>query len=310
MHSNKNTLKEVDLNLLVAFDVLMMERSVTQAGRVLGITQAAMSNTLKRLRLTFGDPLFTKRGHSMEPTALALKLAEPIVKALDHAQSLLVKEQFDPASTNRLFRMAVCDCMSSILIPPLLDHLRKAAPGVRLEVVEPEGPNQAKLLDRGESDLLVTWFQWVTADKVYLHRLFEMNCVCVARPGNPHVGEKLTLEGFLAADHVQFMPPELTTTFVDEALLQQGYTRKIVGRFNNSGIIPHLVATSDLLTVFPDRQAHFLASRMNLEVHSLPFSVMPMRIAMAWHARNEESLPERWLRKVIVDLLDQTRQIH
>lgn len=305
MRSNKSSLHKVDLNLLVAFDVLMTERSVTQAGRVLGITQAAMSNTLKRLRHTFNDPLFAKHGLAMAPTAQALKLSEPISRALDHAQMVLKRERFDPATDHRLFRVGVSDCVSSVMVPPLLARLKEIAPNVCLEIVEPSGVKQAKVLERGEVDLLVSWFQWVTSDRLHLHRLLEMNCVCVARPGNPHVGEKLTLDGFLGADHVQFLPPELTATPVDEALQQLGHTRKIVGRFNSSGIVSHLVATSDLLTVLPDRQAHFLARGMTLKVHPLPFKVMPLRIAMAWHSRSDETPPDQWLRHVIIDLFSQ-----
>ncbi|MBF0421701.1 MAG: LysR family transcriptional regulator [Magnetococcales bacterium] len=307
MRSKKNLLQKIDLNLLVAFDVLMTERSVTQAGRVLGITQAAMSNTLKRLRQTFGDPLFTKHGHSMVPTAQAIKLSEPIVSALNHAQLILKREQFIPASADRLFRVAISDCISSSLVPSLLSRLRAIAPNIRLEMVEPEGTKHEKLLERGEADLLISWFQWVAPGKLYLHRLFEMQCVCLARSGNPHVGEKLTLEGFLAADHIQFFPPQLKTTPVDEALLQQGRFRKVVCSFSNSSIIPHLIANSDLLTVLPDRHAHYLAQGTNLQVHSLPLDVMPLRIAMAWHARSEDSPPERWLRSVILDLFADTQ---
>ncbi|MBF0629423.1 MAG: LysR family transcriptional regulator [Magnetococcales bacterium] len=305
MHSNKKNLQKVDLNLLVAFDVLMTERSVTQAGRVLGITQAAMSNTLKRLRQTFNDPLFIKHGHTMAPTALALKLSDPITKALDHAQLLLKREQFDPSTASRLFRIAISDCVSSVLIPPLLNHLRQKAPRIHLEIIEPGGRDQARILERGEADLLITWFQWVTAGKLHLHRLFEMKFVCIARPDNPHVNGHLSLEGFLAADHIQFLPTELTNTPVDEALRQLGHSRKIISRLNNSGIIPHLIASSDLLTVLPDQHAHYFANQLNLKVHPLPFEVMPLRIAMAWHARSNESAPDYWLRKIVIDQIQQ-----
>ncbi|MBF0107742.1 MAG: LysR family transcriptional regulator [Magnetococcales bacterium] len=303
----KNNLQKVDLNLLVAFDVLMTERSVTQAGRVLGITQAAMSNTLKRLRQTFNDPLFIKLGHSMAPTALALKLSEPITKALDHAQSILKREHFDPGSANRLFRIAISECISAPLLPILLQTLRRVAPGVHLEILEPGGREQTRILDRGEADLLITWFQWVTAGKVHLHRLFDLDFVCIARPGNPHAPEHLSLDGFLAAEHVQYLPPDLTTTPVDEALKQLGHSRKIVCNLNSASILPHLIASTDFLSVLPDHHARFLASGMNLTVHPLPFKVMPLRIAMAWHSRTDESLPDRWMRQTIIDLFDSSQ---
>ncbi|MBF0604876.1 MAG: LysR family transcriptional regulator [Nitrospirae bacterium] len=302
MHSSKTTLHKVDLNLLVAFDVLMTERSVTHSGRVLGITQAAMSNTLKRLRLTFNDPLFVKQGHVMAPTAKALKLAVTVRKALAHTQSLLSREQFHPATTRRQFRIAISECVASVIVPPLVDTLRKIAPQLTLDVLAPGEEGQTKTLERGDADLLITWFPWVTSGKLHLHRLYEMNCVCLASPNNAYIGEKLTLENFIAADHIQFLPRGINSTPVDEALLQLGYTRKIMGRFSNSNLVATMVSTSDLLTVLPDRYAHFLAEQMNLKVHPLPFEVTPMRMAMAWHARNHESEPDQWLRKVIIEL--------
>ncbi|MBF0134497.1 MAG: LysR family transcriptional regulator [Magnetococcales bacterium] len=304
MHSSKTTLHKVDLNLLVAFDVLMTEQSVTHAGRALGITQAAMSNTLKRLRLTFNDPLFIKQGHIMAPTAKALQLAATVRKALAHTQSLLNRESFHPATTHRQFRIAISECVASIIVPPLVNTLRQIAPHISLDVLVPGEDGHSKILERGDADLLITWFPWVTSGKLHLHRLYEMNCVCLASPDNAHVGERLTLENFIAADHIQFLPQGLSSTLVDEALLQLGYTRKIMGRFNNSSLVATMVATSDLLTVLPDRYAHFLAKKMNLRVHPLPFEVMPLRIAMAWHARNHESVADQWLRKVIIELVE------
>lgn len=297
-HAN-NKLIRMDLNLLVAFDILMTERNVTRAGKVAGITQAAMSNTLRRLRQVFNDPLFIKTGSCMEPTALAIKLAGPIARALERIEGIFLRESFHPETSDRLFSVAISDCVTAIVVPALLDHLRKFAPTLRLKITDPGGFDHDKLLQRGETDLVISWFQWVTPGELRLQRFLEMQCIALSRPDNPLVAGKLTIERFLAARHLQYYPQGMNSTPVDEALEQMGKKRHIVGLLDSFGLIGPLVAGSDMLAVLPDLQAKFVAKNMNLITHPLPFRTATLRLAMAWHPRTDNSLAHVWLRDQI-----------
>jgi LysR family transcriptional regulator, mexEF-oprN operon transcriptional activator len=138
---NEIDLRRFDLNLLVVFDVLMTERSVTRAADRLGRTQSAVSHSLSRLREQFGDPLLLKSGVRMQPTPLALELIEQARPMLGGLQRVLSPQQvFDPGKSNRVFRLAVPD-FALTLFADLLTRLHAEAPDVAIEWTAPREPS-------------------------------------------------------------------------------------------------------------------------------------------------------------------------
>ena len=143
-------LRRFDLNLLVVFEVLMIERSVTRAAERLGRTQSAVSHSLQRLRSQLGDPLLVKGGARMQPTAFALELIEQARPMLRGIQRVLSPRQvFDPANSQRVFRLAAPDFMLTLFID-LLARLQAEAPGVSIEWTAPREPT---LLDVAEGEI-------------------------------------------------------------------------------------------------------------------------------------------------------------
>ncbi|MBF0127156.1 MAG: LysR family transcriptional regulator [Magnetococcales bacterium] len=297
-----------DLNLLVAFEVLMTERGVTRAGRRLGITQAAMSNTLRRLREIFDDPLFVKIGLRMEPTARALELSGPVERALKEVRQALNQERFEPERAEYLFRIGMVDYASVLLLNPLLQLLRQKAPGVVLELVDIGGEEERTVLESGAAELVFSRFQWVPPN-ILLHRVFQMQYACIYRPDHPLVPNGvLTLEAFLEADHIHFFPRGITSTVVDESLAHMGRARNIKARLYSLGTLPFMVAESDVMAILPDRVARKLAKPLGLQVSPVPVNTPPLRMAMAWHPRTEKSPPNIWLREEVKALLAQPEE--
>ncbi|MBF0309249.1 MAG: LysR family transcriptional regulator [Magnetococcales bacterium] len=301
----KRGLVNFDLNLLVAFDILMTERGVTRAGKVLGITQAAMSNTLRRLREIFDDPLFVKVGQRMVPTARALELSTPIREALGQVKTVLEQERFEPVGSKQRFRIGMVDYASAMLLPMLLRRLHEQAPEVEVEVVDVGGTGECQELESGTVDLVFSRFQWVSP-QLKLHRLFEQHYVCLFRKGHPLIGPsgELTLEAMLAARFVHYFPKGMDTTVVDEALGQMGYQRKIVARLDSFSMVPLLVSSSDMMAVVPEGTARCVLSHLPLVAAALPFDTPRLRMAIAWHPRTDASPPHIWLREQILSLLE------
>ncbi|MEO5366854.1 MAG: LysR family transcriptional regulator [Magnetococcus sp. WYHC-3] len=298
----KSRLEKFDLNLLVAFDAMMTERSVTRAGRNLGITQAAMSNTLRRLREIFDDPLFVKSGNRMEPTARALELAEPIEHSLRYARQALRQERFDPFQSRHVFRIGMVDYISLVLFPRLVEHLAHEAPRVVLELVDTGGEDEAAMLDNGSADLVISRFQWVPP-KVVLHRLFESRYVALYRRDHPlSATGALSLDDFLRARFVHYYPRGMDTTVVDEALTQMGTQRMIVARLYSLTLMPGMLRDSDLVGVVPEYTARCLVEPHGLSYCALPFETPPLRMALAWHPRTDLSPPDIWIRERLLTL--------
>ncbi|MBF0414860.1 MAG: LysR family transcriptional regulator [Magnetococcales bacterium] len=301
----RTELQNFDLNLLLAFETLFIERGVTRAGNVLGITQAAMSNTLRRLRTIFNDPLFIKEGNRMEPTALALELSGPIADALKEMRQILEVESFNPKKSRTIFRIGLVDYSAAILLPPLLERLKVTGPHISLDLVDIGGEDEARFLESGEVDLIFSRFQNVT-HKESLIRLYEMRYVCLYRPGHPLiVNGELTLDTFLKADHVHYYPQGMVTTVVDEALAQIGKSRRIVARLFSLSLVPFIVNGSDMLAIVPDGVAQCVAGPLHLSIAPVPVETPLLRLAVAWHARTENSAGHVWLRQQVLSVLGQ-----
>ncbi|MBF0160276.1 MAG: LysR family transcriptional regulator [Magnetococcales bacterium] len=297
-------LSKMDINLLVAFDSLMTENGVTRAGRTLGITQAAMSNTLRRLREIFDDPLFIKKGHRMEPTARAMELHHVVRNALFYAQRALTVSHFDPSQLKHTFRIGMVDYAAALLLMPLVNLMAKQAPGVSIELVDTGGIDEVILLEQGRVDLIFSRFQWVPV-KVLLYRLFNINYVCLFRRGHPLMQEdSFTLDTMLDARYIHYFPRGMESTVVDESLAELGYKRQIIARLNSFATVPILVANSDIMALVPSCTAVYLSQSMELEWTKLPIKTAPLRMAMAWHPRTDRDPPNIWMREQVKQILN------
>lgn len=300
----RTELHNFDLNLLLAFETLFIERGVTRAGNVLGITQAAMSNTLRRLRTVFNDPLFVKEGNSMEPTALALELSGPVTAALQEMRQILEAESFDPKFSRTVFRIGIVDYAAAILLPKLLERLHVLAPEMTIELVDVGGEDESSFLESGEVDLIFSRFQDVTHNES-LKRLYQMVYVCLHRPDHPLLqGGELTLDAFLQAGHVHYYPRGMVTTVVDEALSHMGKSRRIVARLFSLSLVPFIVHSSDLMAIVPEGVANRIAPPLHLGISKIPIDTPPLRMALAWHPRTNDSSQHTWLRQLILECLE------
>ncbi|MEO5597817.1 MAG: LysR family transcriptional regulator, partial [Novosphingobium sp.] len=148
--------KGLDLNLLVAFDVLLDECNVSRAAERLHLSQPAVSAALRRLRDFFNDPLLALHGKRMVPTPHAVALRPQIKQLLADVEGVIGRSTlFDPATSDRWFRICVSDYLSTVLFSELISALRAKAPHIRLDLQQPSEEMPVRL-DRGEIDLVLT----------------------------------------------------------------------------------------------------------------------------------------------------------
>jgi DNA-binding transcriptional LysR family regulator len=82
-HARPLNLRALDVRLLLVFEALLHEDSVSRAAARVALSQPAMSRTLARLRRVFGDPLFRRDSGRLLPTGRALELAPAVAATLD-----------------------------------------------------------------------------------------------------------------------------------------------------------------------------------------------------------------------------------
>ncbi|SFO80231.1 LysR family transcriptional regulator [Pseudomonas borbori] len=293
---NRNDLRRLDLNLLIVFETLMHERSVTRAAEKLFLGQPAISAALARLRSLFDDPLFVRTGRSMEPTARAQEIFALLSPALDSISTAVSRAaDFDPATSTAVFRVGLSDDVEFALLPALLRRLRAEAPGVVLVVRRANYLLMPNLLASGEISVGVSYTEELPANakRKTLRRSKPKLLRADSVPG------VLSLDDYCARPHALVSFAGDLNGFIDDQLLKMGRSRKVVlavPQFNGLGT---LLAGTDLLSVVPDYTAAALTAAGGLRAEDLPLETNSFEMSMAWRGAQDNDPAERWLRSRI-----------
>lgn len=288
-------LDQFDLNLLIAFDVLLRERNVTKAANSLHMTQSAMSAALKRLRVSFGDEILAQHGKKMIPTARAMALAPDISAAIQNLRNLIAPVvPFDPAVSTRRFRIAASDYIATVLIGPMLPNLQKMAPHIEFEILLPEH-GSIKAMEDGELDLLLAPPQYIAAEHPS-DFLFSERHVVVGCASNPIFDRPLTVEAFENSGHV-VVEIQGHPVFIERAIKAVGDRRSIELVVSSFLQMPLMLRETNRLALMPARLATMLAAPLSLKVADCPISLPPMEEMMQYHSARTEDHGLSWLRE-------------
>lgn len=295
----------VDLNLFLVFHAIYLTRSVTLAGERLNMTQSATSNALKRLRERLNDPLFVKTPDGMMPTPLADRLFDPIEAGINQLTEAIDQgREFDIKNSNRVFKIAINDIGQLVVIPRLLELMRQEAPNVCLETVDASSSDAKQKMLSGKIDLAVGSWE-AMGPSFYQQRLFEETFVVLMSANNPLKNKKLTLDDYMAADHIAYSPSGTTNFELEQLLDRTGIIRqrKVVLTAAHSLGLSTIVASSNLLLTAPNRLAKAMVSnRKDLFIATAPFEVSPFQIKQQWHERYHLDGGNRWLRNLLFNI--------
>ena len=291
---NEIDLRRFDLNLLIIFEVLMTERSVSRAAERLGRTQSAVSHSLSRLREQLGDPLLVKGARGMQPTPFALEFMEqarPILRGIRRALS--PRHAFDPATSRRLFRFAAPD-FARTLFTSLLARVRAEAPGVSVEWTGSRDPMLLQLAE-GQIDVAIAPADLRLPDGVTGERIGALKWGCFARRGHPAFREWGT-KAWARWPHVAVRVGDSLASPVNAAAAAAGLERTIAAWVPHFSAIAPVLGDSDLLATLPAVAMTDTLRPYGLESRPVPFSIDPLPHAMLWSARRGSDPEIAWLR--------------
>ena len=301
---NEVHLGAFDLNLLVALDALLAERSVTRAAGRIGITQSAASHALSRLRKLTGDELLVRGRDGMVPTIRAEAMRAPLRRALEQITGTLSSPgAFDPKTARMRVFIGASDYAELVLLPGIMARLVREAPGVELRVLTP-GQDPASELAAGKLDfVLMPLPSGDESQGIRGRQLFRDRFVCIARRGHPLAKTKtLSLSSFAGAAHALISPWGTDGGYVDDALARLGLHRKVAIAVPHFLVAPHLVASSDLLLTVAERIAKVVVGQLGLVVLAPPkeLGLTGFTLSILWHERTHDDPARRWLRGVII----------
>jgi len=295
-------LHELDLNLLVVFNQMLVERRVSKVAETLGVSQPAVSNSLAKLRKLFGDELFLRTPKGMEPTPYADQLAESVSYALAMIHSgVNQRSSFEPSNAQRAITIGMTDIGEIYFLPALIERLHREAPGVTLSTVRNAAINLRDELESGKVDLAIGLLPQLKAG-FFQRRLFTQRYVCLMRRGHRLDKRKLSLAEFSAAEHLVVISAGTGHGKVDELLQRSGVERNVRLTVPHYVSVGHILRGSDLIATVPERLAERLVEPFGLVSVPHPAKLPDVAINAFWHAKYHRSPANRWLRGVVFEL--------
>ena len=296
---------KIELFLIRVLHTLITERSVSRAALRLHSSQPAVSAQLKRLRELTGDPLLVRAGNEMTPTETALQLVGPASALLHEAEQLFGRRSrasgFDAAKSDAMFRVAASDYLDPLFLPRLVAHIKRVAPGVRLELLPLSGDfDYRRHLASGDVDLVIgNWLE--PPGELHLGRLVSDEIVCLVGEAHPFArsaGTRAwTAEKYLACEHVAPMPLHPGAVgVVEEHLRAMQLERRIVVRASHFSLIPLMVADSLLVLTTGRLFCSRYVDTLPVRIVRCPVPFPALTYYQLWHDLTHASGAMRWFR--------------
>ncbi len=290
-------IKKVNLNLLIALDALLSERSVSLAAKKCFVTQAAMSNTLNQLRTVFDDPLFVRQSKGMYPTPRALELQPKITELMQQVEEIVSVNAFEPSHATQTFTLALADHGRFLILPKLVKRLQTLAPKVTLNTVCFDAGFSPMDFETKKIDLGIG-IEMNDMRAFHCESLFKEGPVCISMSN-----KKLSLAAYRKASHVAVKyNPDTKLSFVDEILKLKEIERQVVTTASNLMTGLEIVANTKCIGTFPKRLCEYFQPRYQYHIQKAPFKIQSCDVQMVWHKRHETCLANQWLRQLIIDI--------
>ncbi|MEM9432363.1 MAG: LysR family transcriptional regulator [Pseudomonadota bacterium] len=296
-------IRNTDLNLLVAFDALMAERSVTKAGERIGLTQPSMSNALARLRSLFDDELFVRSPEGMTPTAVAMEAAAHIKASIYAAEEALNVNvgAFKPEDAEGAITLLTNDLIEFTILPNIIRAMGQQAPKLRLRTRPLIKEAFEQELDTGLSDFAIAAPVEVPKRFGY-NDLFDEPFDGIARIGHPILSGTITVEEFFAYKHVAVSHRFGATGLIEKAVSNFDRTLDIAVSVSNIASVPPLVSMTDFISVVPRRLATIGAREELIAKFDLPFEIPSVSAKLIWGRGADRSPMSSWFRNLVVDI--------
>lgn len=298
--------RHLDLNLLVALDVLLSECSVSRAAERLHLGQSATSSALRRLREHFNDPLLVQVGRRLEPTALALQLLPKVREALALTRDIVDAPMvFDPAHCRRQFTLVASDYVAAVLLPAVSRELAKVAPGVSLRLrdlpMPRDGDVVSEALDYRRSDLVIVPQQRLNPTYAQTPLLSDHLC-CIVCAEQAEFAESISLAAYCAAEHVVREFAEGRNLALDAAHLNElGIERRIGVALESFALMPEFIIGSARVATLFKRQAQQFAQRYKLRILPTPLAFPEAVQVMQWHSYQDSDPALTWFRGLLLE---------
>lgn len=293
--------EQLDLNLLVALDILLEEQNITRSAERLHLSQSATSGILSRLRAFFEDDLLVQIGKKMQPTPFALELQGPVAGVLATVRgSIIGKKANNPEQSERHFKIIASDYIIQVLLSQMVIEVAKSAPRVTFEFLSPFA-HEISILAKGGADMMMAP-EAVMLDTYPSTPLVSDELVCIADINNSLIGDELSFEQFSSLGHVSVGFARASHLSIEPWLIEtMEINRRVEIITNDFSTMIYTLLNTKRIAILPRHFADVHAQRGAIKIVKLPFKSPPLRESMMWHPTLENDPMHRWLRQRILE---------
>lgn len=297
----KMNITHKDLNLLLVFHVLYQERNATLAAERMALSQPALSHKLNKLRHQFGDPLFVRAPRGLTPTPRAHEMAPQVQRLVEDLQGFYERcDGQDFLTRPARLHLYSTDYMEQTLLPRLLPIIRSQAPNLVLITHNTRGQLPREALEKGTCDLAIAGFYTDLPDTFHQQRLLSEDFVVLAARSNPRLGAGMSLEAFLACEHLLTTLTGDLDGLVDRALRAEGRSRRVVAGLSSFLAPARLIRGTDLLLTYLRAVAVEAVERdPQLCIYPMPLALPTIELMQIWHERTHTDPLRKWFRQQV-----------
>ncbi|NHN36516.1 LysR family transcriptional regulator [Pseudomaricurvus alcaniphilus] len=299
MVNTPKNLRAIDLNLLPVLRSLLKTKNVTRTAELLHMSQSAVSEALKRIRLQFNDDVLVRVGRNMVLTHFAHTIEEKLDSALKEIETLTQAEEIDLLSLHREIIIATADCVIVALGKKLIEELRIKAPNVHVQIINvPE--THVLELERGEIDFIIVPEPIVEGNTLYKEPLYKEEFICIARRGNQKVSSPLSKDEFSKLANIGYRPEANSAIRVNRPFKDGWVEQLLVPHFT---LLPFLVEQSDSIALVQRHVGEIYSRHFEIDIIECDMGIAPMQVSVFWSEAHQNDAFHRWLRGKFKDFL-------
>ena len=306
---------KLDLNLLVVFDAIFEEGSITKASEKLNLTQSAVSNALNRLRYTMEDDLFFRSGDKMQPTPVALDHVISIKKALELIDSTLNKDAFSPKESDKTFIFAFPDVAAGRVLPSLVKKLQDEAPNIKIINIAIE-PGILEKLKNHDIDFILAADPHMSSEyqspvgqrfEEYFEsfEVYSDEYRCFVRKENPLIKNgAISFNDYISADHIYISIDGKSSSSIDTTLLGMNKYRKKIMSVNYYQVAKEIIKNTDCIVSLSNNVSKLMNDKEEFAILPLPFETKGFSVKLIWNKRSSNDPANNWMRSVLFSIRD------
>ena len=293
------SLSGIDLNLLLVLHTVLRERNVARAAKRLNVTASAVSNALARLRVVLDDPLTIRSGRGIVPTPRATELEPVLARALGELDRALSAREFELATCDRVFSLAVADVGQWTRLPRVVGVLAREMPRARLRVLSIDTLHAAGGLAGSAADVLIGVGE--PGPGIHVQPLYEEQVLLVARADHPTARARVSIKVLAGLKHVEVhVSPGRGSRSLAASYAELGIVRDIAVFVPNFSAAAALVSNTDLVASLPGTLLETLAQPLGLRALATPLRPVSAMINLVWHERTDADPALRAFRALVL----------